>query len=183
MTSNIDESLNVATVASREVPVTTLLECLRGLLQDWTYTNRKLAQKTMTRLTLVAEQALTNNFVYSLRLIVKPANEYLFEVFKEDKSWIINLKERIRTCNRFQKDEMSCSHALAVMKEMNIDPYDYCSHYYTTKVWLETYDATVYSVGKQHHWELPDFFKDIIVLPSFERVKAVRPKKKRIIAA
>ncbi|XP_062075904.1 uncharacterized protein LOC133780036 [Humulus lupulus] len=143
MTSNIAESLNSATVAAREVPITTLLECLRGLLQDWTYTNRKLAQKTMTRLTPVAEQALTNNFVYSLRLTVKPANEYLFEVLKEDESWIVNLKERICTCNRFQKDEMPCAHALDVMKEMNIDPYDYCSHYYTTKVWLETYDAIV----------------------------------------
>ncbi|XP_062100632.1 uncharacterized protein LOC133806558 [Humulus lupulus] len=136
----------------------------------------------MTRLTSVAEQALTNDFVYSLRLTVKPANEYMFEVFKEDKSWIVNIKERNCTCNRFQKDEMSCGHALAMMKEMNIDPYDYCSHYYTTKVWLETYDATVYPVGKQQHWELPDFFKDIIVLPPFERVKAGR-QKKRIIAA
>ncbi|XP_062085649.1 uncharacterized protein LOC133791748 [Humulus lupulus] len=97
MTSNIAESLNAATVAAREVPVTILLECLHGLLQDWTYTNRKLDQKTMTRLTPVAKQALTNNFVYSLRLTVKPANEYLFEVFKEDKSWIVNLKERICT--------------------------------------------------------------------------------------
>ncbi|XP_062100658.1 uncharacterized protein LOC133806584 [Humulus lupulus] len=112
---------------------------------------RKLAQKTMTRLTPVAEQALTNNFVYSLRLTVKPENEYLFEVFKEDKSWIVNLKERICTCNRFQNDEFPCGHALAVMKEMNIDPYDYCSHYYTTKVWLETYNAIVYPVGKQQH--------------------------------
>ncbi|XP_062100719.1 uncharacterized protein LOC133806641 [Humulus lupulus] len=137
----------------------------------------------MTRLTHAAEQALTNNFVYSLRLTVKPTNEYLLEVFKEDNSWIVNLKERICTCNRFQKDEMPYGHTLVVMKEMNIDPYDYCSHYYTTKVWLETYDATVYPVGKQQHWELPDFFKDITVLPPFERVKAKRPKKRRIIAA
>ncbi|XP_062103852.1 uncharacterized protein LOC133814968 [Humulus lupulus] len=168
MTSNIAESLNAATMAAREVPITKILECLSGLLQDWTYTNRKLAQKTMTRLTPVEKQALTNNFVYSLRLTVKPANEYLFEVFKEEKSWI--------------KDEMPCGHTLAVMKEMNIDPYDYCSHCYTTKVWLETYDAIVYPVGKQQHWELPNFFKDIIVLPPFERVKAGIPKKRRIIA-
>ncbi|XP_062089327.1 uncharacterized protein LOC133795882 [Humulus lupulus] len=79
MTSNIAESLNVATMAAREVLVTTLLECLCGLLQDWTYTNRELAKKTMTRLTLAAEQALTNDFVYSLRLNVKPANQYPFE--------------------------------------------------------------------------------------------------------
>ncbi|XP_062103350.1 uncharacterized protein LOC133814401 [Humulus lupulus] len=78
---------------------------------------------------------------------------------------------------------MLCGHALAVMKEMNIDPYDYCSHYYTTQLLLETYDATVYLVGKQQHWELPDFFKDIIVLSPFERVKAGRPKKRRLIAA
>ncbi|XP_062075428.1 uncharacterized protein LOC133779486 [Humulus lupulus] len=130
----------------------------------------------MTRLTPVAEQALTNNFVYSLRLTVKLGNGYLFEVFKEDKSSIVNLKEPICTCNRFQKDEMPCGHALVVMKE---NP-TIIVHITTQQKY---YDATVYLVGKQQHWELLDFFKDIIVLPPFERLKAGRPKKRRIIAA
>ncbi|XP_062094046.1 uncharacterized protein LOC133800089 [Humulus lupulus] len=114
---------------------------------------------------------------------VKAPNEYLFEVFKDQNSWIVNLKNRTCTCNRFQMDEMPCGHAIAVMKEMNLDPYNYCSHYYTTKTWFETYESTIYSVGNQHNWDVPQYVKDMIVMPPFEKVKAERPKKRRFRAA
>ena len=66
MTSNIVESLNAANLAARELPITTLMESLRALIQQWTYTNRKKAQKTTTFLTPTAEKKLVNNFVDSL---------------------------------------------------------------------------------------------------------------------
>ncbi|KAM6594276.1 hypothetical protein CsatA_001979 [Cannabis sativa] len=66
MTSNIAESLNAANLAARELPITTLMESLRALIQQWTYTNRKKAQKTTTFLTPTAEKKLVDNFVESL---------------------------------------------------------------------------------------------------------------------
>ncbi|KAM6580961.1 hypothetical protein CsatA_004735 [Cannabis sativa] len=66
MTSNIAESLNAANLAARELPITTLMESLRALIQQWTYTNRKKAQKTTTFLTPTAEKKLVDNFVDSL---------------------------------------------------------------------------------------------------------------------
>ncbi|KAM6595486.1 hypothetical protein CsatA_006010 [Cannabis sativa] len=66
MTSNISESLNAANLAARELPITTLMESLRALIQQWTYTNRKKTQKTTTFLTPTAEKKLVDNFVDSL---------------------------------------------------------------------------------------------------------------------
>ncbi|KAM6599242.1 hypothetical protein CsatA_018851 [Cannabis sativa] len=66
MTSNIAESLNAANLAARELPITTLMESLRALIQQWTYTNKKKAQKTTTFLTPTAEKKLVDNFVDSL---------------------------------------------------------------------------------------------------------------------
>ncbi|XP_060969462.1 uncharacterized protein LOC133036748 [Cannabis sativa] len=83
------------------------------------------------------------------------------------------------TCNRFQIDEMPCAHALVVMKEMYLDPQNYCSDYYNTKNWLETYEAAVYPVRNQSSWDIPQEIKDNEILPPLERVKAGRPKKKR----
>ncbi|XP_062100209.1 uncharacterized protein LOC133806090 [Humulus lupulus] len=183
MTSNIVESLNALNLAAREFPITTLLECLYGLLQECTYTNRKNAQNTFTKLTPIAEEKMTKNYIYSLRLTVKPSNEYLFEVVKEEKSWIVNLKDQTCTCNKFQMDEMPCGHALSMMKEIHLDPYVYCSDYYTTKTWLQTYEAIVYPVGNQRTWDVPNYIKEIIILPSDARVKTWRPKKRRIRAA
>ncbi|XP_062114260.1 uncharacterized protein LOC133825316 [Humulus lupulus] len=183
MTSNIAESLNTTNLAARDLPITTLLECLCGLLQEWTYTNRKNAQNIFTKLTPTPEEKMTKIYIYSLRVTVKPPNEYLFEVVKEEKSWIVNLKDQTCTCNRFQMDEMPCGHALAMMKEMHLDPYIYCSDYYTTKTWRQTYEATVYPVGNQRTWDVPNYVKEIIVLPPDARVKARRPKKRIIRAA
>ncbi|XP_060968368.1 uncharacterized protein LOC133035941 [Cannabis sativa] len=75
MTSNIAEALNSANLAARETPVTTLMECLRAQMQEWTYNNRKEAQKCTTRLTPSSEKKLIRNYVQSLRLTVKPANQ------------------------------------------------------------------------------------------------------------
>ncbi|KAM6598625.1 hypothetical protein CsatA_018234 [Cannabis sativa] len=183
MTSNIAEALNSANLAARETPLTTLMECLRAQMQEWTYNNRKEAQKCTTRLTPSSEKKLIGNYVQSLRLTVKPANQNLFEVIDEDRTRIVNLKERTCTCNRFQKDEMPCNHAVAVMKDLNINTYNYCAQYYTSKAWLQTYEETVYPVGNVREWELPEFFEDIIVLPPKERIKSGRPRKRRMAAA
>lgn len=68
MTSNIAESLNAAIVAVRELPVCTMLECLRALVQQWSWNNRKIANDTKTKLTSKHEMILNDNYIYSLKL-------------------------------------------------------------------------------------------------------------------
>ncbi|KAM6543336.1 hypothetical protein CsatB_007783 [Cannabis sativa] len=179
MTSNISESLNAANLAARELPITTLLECLRALVQQWTHTNRTKAQNTFTKLPPTGEDILLKNYTYSLNLEVKATTDYFFEVTRMKESWEVDLEKRTCTCNRFQIDEMPCGHAVAVMREMNMDPYTYCSDYYTKKNWLATYSGTVYPIGHQSEWEVPEEVKNIIVLPPHERVKSGRPKTLR----
>ena len=110
---------------------------------------------------------------------VKPANQNLFEVIDEDRTRIVNLKEKTCTCNRFQKDEMPCNHAVAVMKDLNINTYNYCAQYYTSKAWLQTYEETVYPVGNVRECELPEFFEDIIVLPPKEKNQVWKAEEKK----
>ncbi|XP_060972649.1 uncharacterized protein LOC115718113 [Cannabis sativa] len=116
MTSNISESLNAANLAARELPITTLLECLRALVQQWTHTNRTKAQNTFTKLSPTGEDILLKNYTYSLNLEVKATTDYLFEVTRMKESWEVDLEKRTCTCNRFQIDEMPCGHAMAVMR-------------------------------------------------------------------
>ncbi|XP_062103307.1 uncharacterized protein LOC133814353 [Humulus lupulus] len=61
MTSNIAESLNSAIVVVRELPICTMLEGLRGLVQQWSWTNRKIANATSTKLTEKHEGILNDN--------------------------------------------------------------------------------------------------------------------------
>ncbi|XP_060974268.1 uncharacterized protein LOC115695506 [Cannabis sativa] len=67
MTSNISESLNAANLAARELLITTLLECLRALVQQWTHTNRTKAHNTFTKLSPTGEDIFSlKNYTYSL---------------------------------------------------------------------------------------------------------------------
>ncbi|XP_050222160.1 uncharacterized protein LOC126672254 [Mercurialis annua] len=73
MTSNIAESFNATIKSARELPVATLLEYLRVLVQEWSYKNRNIASHTMTKLTNKAEEALRENYSLARRMKVIPS--------------------------------------------------------------------------------------------------------------
>ncbi|KAL6580983.1 hypothetical protein OROMI_006906 [Orobanche minor] len=72
MTSNIAESLNNAIKSLRELPVTTMIECLRCLAQRWYHTNKQVAHSTFTTLATDAETRLANIINESKRLKLPP---------------------------------------------------------------------------------------------------------------
>ena len=74
MTSNIAESLNSTIKNARELPITTLLEYLRGLMQEWTSTNKNIALSTFTKLGKKPEEILNQNYMKSLKLKVSSKN-------------------------------------------------------------------------------------------------------------
>ena len=71
MTSNIAESFNAVITEARELPITTLLEYLRSLVQDWSYANRNNARSTFTKLTKRPQDMINENYIKSLKLQVK----------------------------------------------------------------------------------------------------------------
>ena len=79
MTSNIAESLNSAIKNARELPITTLLEYLRGLMQEWTSTNKNIALSTFTKLGKKPEEILNQNYMKSLKL--KVISKTFFSIF------------------------------------------------------------------------------------------------------
>ena len=78
MTSNIAESLNYAIKNVRQLPITTLLEYLRGLMQEWTSTNKNIALSTFTKLGKKPEEILNQNYMKSLKL--KVSSKTLFYI-------------------------------------------------------------------------------------------------------
>ncbi|XP_062088985.1 uncharacterized protein LOC133795549 [Humulus lupulus] len=171
MTSNIAESLNSAIVAVRELPICTMLECLRGLVQQWSWTNRKIANATSTKLTEKHEGILNDNYIYSLKLTVHPTNHILYEVRDDVKKSIVDLNSRTCTCNRFQMDQLPCAHAIAILKEMNQDRYQYCSPYYSKEAMVATYQEIVYPIGNEDTWKIPEHIKAVKVHPPEGRIR------------
>ncbi|XP_074322076.1 uncharacterized protein LOC141659199 [Apium graveolens] len=127
MTSNVAESLNFVITSIRELPICTMLESLRGLIQQWSWKNRHEATSTTTHLTRKYEELLKINYNYSMDLTVHPTNEIFFEVHNKEKKYVVDLSKRTCSCNRFQMDNMPCSHAIVVLKQANMDLYEYLS--------------------------------------------------------
>ncbi|XP_062112481.1 uncharacterized protein LOC133823641 [Humulus lupulus] len=183
MTSNIAESINAALKEMRELPVTTLLECLRNLIQKWSYNNKKEAEATFTELPKKQEEYLRKNFVKSLRMTVEPASTLIYSVHNGLTTNIVDIANKSCSCNKFDLDELPCEHAMAVIRKMNLQYKKYCSYYFTKQAMLNTYNASIHPLGDPKTWRVPPDVEEIEVLPPKGNRKSGRPRKKRFVSA
>lgn len=81
MTSNIAESLNSAIKSIRELPTSTMIECLRCLTQQWYFANKQVALSTFTTLSTYAEKKLATiiNDSKKLKVSITCKIKYKFE--------------------------------------------------------------------------------------------------------
>lgn len=69
MTSNTEKSMNAINKAARQLPIASLVECLRSLLQNWIWKHKQEAGLTKTKLAKKLETKLTENFLVGLKMI------------------------------------------------------------------------------------------------------------------
>ncbi|KAM6578088.1 hypothetical protein CsatB_029925 [Cannabis sativa] len=179
MTSNIAESVNAALKSVRELPVATLLECLHSLVQRWYWENKNRALKTETTLKNIPEKALKKQREMGLKYKVETANLLVYKVHDYTNSYIVNLENKTCTCQKFDYDEMPCSHAMTVLAKRNFSCYKYCSYYYTKEVFMSTYEDSILPLGEATSWNIPEDVKNITVHPPKYKRPAGRPKKDR----
>ncbi|CAH9058283.1 unnamed protein product [Cuscuta europaea] len=172
MTSNIAESLNVVLKKIKNLPITALLKFLHTLVQIWTHVNRNGARNTFTQLARVPHETLEQNYMKCMKLKVIPSTEVIFSVYDMNIIFIVNLEDKTCTCRRFQMDELPCTHALAVLKKINQEPYRFCSFYYTKETLLQTYSETVHPIPDQKTWQMQISEPILQVYPPHARKKA-----------
>ena len=90
MTTKIAESMNVAIKSVRELQITTLLEYLRALVQEWNANNQMIAKATFTKLSKKAEDILNDNYLKSHKIKVKNSNTFSV-CFRYDTSNILEI--------------------------------------------------------------------------------------------
>ena len=65
---------------------------------------------------------------------------------------VVNLECRSCSCRRWEVMGIPCSHAMATMKVQNIDPYDYCEHWYQTPMYQMTYSEVLHVTSDRKQW-------------------------------
>ncbi|XP_050222595.1 uncharacterized protein LOC126672683 [Mercurialis annua] len=160
MTTNIAESMNSRIKAGKDLPITTLLEYLQKMVQEWSYANMHLSRSTFTNLSKRAEDILNGNYIQSLKLVVSNSNDYMKTAYNHTTKFIVDLKERTCTCWRFDIDEILCPYAMAILKEFNQDPYKF--------------------LADESLWNVPEEVAQKIVNTPQGRIKSGRPRKKEL---
>ncbi|KAL6520931.1 hypothetical protein OROGR_017500 [Orobanche gracilis] len=176
MTSNIAESLNNAIKVIRDLPIITMIECLRCLVQQWYFANKEAAISTFTTLATNAEKRLAFNINESKKLKVVSSNLVIFIVYDVNKEYIVDISKKTCTCEEFQYQEMPCKHAAAALRKRNFSCYDYCSTLYTKSTLIATYCSSIMPLGDQDNWIVPEHIKSIVVLPPQSKRPPGRPK-------
>ena len=107
------------------------------------------------------------------------SNDNLFNVYDNQTTYMVDLKNRTCTCKKFQIEEIPCCHVVAIIKHLHQDCYQYCSHYHEKETMLATYKETVYPIPSQDSWEIPQEIKEITVLQPHGKRQPGRPQKRR----
>ncbi|XP_019257092.1 PREDICTED: uncharacterized protein LOC109235436 [Nicotiana attenuata] len=177
MTSNIIESINLALVSARELPIYDFLEEVRKMFGRWNCSNNKEALHTYTMLRKKYQEILTLNDALFTRMTVVLSTEHLHMVNEEGRYYIVCLLKKNCSYGWFQVDELPCLHAWAVLKSKFLMPDDYCSDYYKPKSVIMAYEVPVYPLPDRSEWNIPAHILEEVVLPPKWKRPLVRPKE------
>jgi hypothetical protein len=176
MTTNIAECLNSVLKEMKVLPITLLVDHLRGMLQDWYYNHRNEASKMNCHLTNWAEGVVREKSIMSARWKVRPIDCHEFDVFDNDKNGHVNLHKKSCTCREFDLDQLPCGHAIAAASLRGISLNSLSSKYYTVECLMAAYAEPIYPVGRPAEWMLPTEVRDVILPPITRRAPARRQK-------
>ncbi|XP_062080887.1 uncharacterized protein LOC133785684 [Humulus lupulus] len=178
LTSNIAESINAAIVHARELPITSLIEVIREMLQRWFSTRKEAAINQFIEVTKWANDEMEIKLDVAFRMKVDAIDAMKSSVTYGDRVFVVDLEQHMCTCNEFQLEGIPCAHAIATIESKYLDKYKFCSNWYKNYVLKETYAGSINPLPDKVDWSVPDeIIGDSMKATKF-KVKQGRPKEK-----
>ncbi|GMN44118.1 hypothetical protein TIFTF001_013311 [Ficus carica] len=143
MSSNFGELFYSWASDATELPITQMVDVLRGKIMELIYTRRTESNQWMTRLTPSMEEKLEKESQKVRGLHVLLSAGSTFEV-RGDSIEIVNIDHWDCSCKGWQLTGLPCCHASAVISCLAQSPYDYCSRYYTTESYRLAYSESIH---------------------------------------
>ncbi|KAL5548406.1 hypothetical protein UlMin_003637 [Ulmus minor] len=93
---------------------------------------------------------------------------------------VVDIFNKTCTCKEFDIDKLPCVHAIAAAHHTQVSVYSLVSPYYTKEYYVLAYGETIYPVGSQSQWDVPNEVATRVVLPrEVKERKRGRPKTSR----
>ncbi|KAH6769130.1 hypothetical protein C2S51_014466 [Perilla frutescens var. frutescens] len=179
LTSNAAEILNVRLLWARRLPICSLIECIRHVIEQWFDSRRACANARDNALTEEALNKLSEEVEKSRTYTVVPTLNSTFKVHDGRQTFIVDLHQKSCKCREFQLDLMPCSHAVAAIMKNGESILDYVSSYYTMDNWREIYEGSVRSLPHQGEWVVPNHIAQQKVTPLIMTRQVGRPPGRR----
>lgn len=142
MTSNFGELFYSWVSDAHELPITQMVDAIRGKIMELIHTRRNESNQWHKRLTPSMEEKFEqeSNKVRPLQVLLSPGNK--FEV-RGDSIEIVDVDQNDCSCKGWQITGLPCCHAIAVITCVHRSPYDYCSRYFTADLYRLTYSQSI----------------------------------------
>ncbi|XP_057808546.1 uncharacterized protein LOC131023027 [Salvia miltiorrhiza] len=174
LTSNAAEALNARLLWARRLPICSMLEAIRMVLEQWFNDRLASAEESDDLLTPEATQKISVEISKSRRYTAKRTSERKYRVRVGDRRFMVDLQAKSCECNEFDLDGMP---------EAKEPVEDYVEAYYLRSSLVQTYSGSLNHLPPLEHWEIPFEVATDIVLPNLSRRQAGRPRESRIPSA
>ncbi|KAK3205632.1 hypothetical protein Dsin_019678 [Dipteronia sinensis] len=179
MSTNIAESMNNAVKECKELPITGVIDYIRGVLQCWFHDRRTAALKLTTQLTTAADVAIGVKDDEARYIRIYPIIFYTFHVKDGGLDGTVDLTTKTCTSKEFDVDQLPCAHALGCIRLRGFSFVDYCSPYYSSAFLVAAYSGEIHPLRQPSEWLVPEDIASKIVHPPVGRRGPGRPKKNR----
>ncbi|XVF31529.1 hypothetical protein REPUB_Repub16aG0153500 [Reevesia pubescens] len=142
MTSNFGELFYSWASDAHELPITQMVDVIRGKIMEFIYIRRAGSDQWLTRLTPSMEEKLEKESLKVRPLQVLLTTGSIFDVRGESIE-VVDMERWDCSCKGWQLTGLPCCHAIAVISCIGRSPYDYCSRYFTTESYRLTYAESV----------------------------------------
>ncbi|KAL5564300.1 hypothetical protein UlMin_027464 [Ulmus minor] len=131
-------------------------------------------------LTLSRESEFRPRFVQSNGRYTLQLNPVTYHVKGGELEGVVDIFNKTCTCKEFDIDKLPCVHAIAAAHHAQVSVYSLVSPYYTKEYYVLAYGETIYPVGSQSRWDVPNEVATMVVLPrEVKERKRGRPKTSR----
>ncbi|VFQ60965.1 unnamed protein product [Cuscuta campestris] len=161
-----------------ELPITQMVDVLRGKMMELMYTRRVESSQWVEKLTPCMEHKLQNEIAKAQSLRVLASHGSVFEVQGETLE-SLDIDHWDCTCKGWQLNGIPCCHAIAVFEYLGYSLYDYCSRYFTTECYRLTYAESINPVPNVEKLVPDEQQAMVLVTPPPNKRPPGRPKMKQ----
>ncbi|XP_042064014.1 uncharacterized protein LOC121807766 [Salvia splendens] len=164
--TNMAECYNNVLLAARELPIRAIVDITFWRTINWFVNRTTLAKQCQTPLTPWAWELFQKNDQRGRRHHVRTTSiaRGIYDVLTYHRGpgrghniHVVDYREKICSCGKWQTWRMPCSHAVAVLRERSDDIFSHVDTRYHTSVWIHQYAAVFRPLRHQDYWYEPEW--------------------------